>query len=152
MLLVKSDFLVKIERGDWINDIFEYGLCTRITSSDTSVPAHSLCPQPLKCQARRDKYVCSCGINQFRDIDDPTRCGMYIIYLLTKLQFSDIEQHDIPFHLLVYFIGKTTSSSNDHCPTQNARRNSTTGVCQCAPGYQVTNQNRQCGSYSSSFF
>ena len=30
-----------------------------------AVEEGGLCPHPLKCQARRDKYVCSCGPNRY---------------------------------------------------------------------------------------
>ncbi|CAF3205424.1 unnamed protein product, partial [Rotaria sp. Silwood2] len=148
----------------WINDVYEYGLCTRVTSRNLSSPheqtclsvrashfngsghkplrpivvfrdvtrvqrpysytsfiqsrLNGLCPEPLKCEARTDKHVCSCGEDKFRDIDDPSQC--------------------------VYFIGKRTSSIIDKCPTKNAVRNSTTGICECLAGYRVTNNNRQC--------
>jgi hypothetical protein len=64
----------KIDR-QWINDVYEYGLCTRINSRDEATGEDSLCPEPLKCEAKIDKHVCSCGKDQFRDLDDPSQCG-----------------------------------------------------------------------------
>jgi hypothetical protein len=51
----------------WINDNFEYGVCTRIKSNGQSGTEPGLCPSPLTCQQRQDKYVCSCGLDQYLD-------------------------------------------------------------------------------------
>lgn len=45
---------------------------------------------------------------------------------------------------LVYFIGERANNTNDLCPTKNAEKGSD-GVCRCLPGYQVTNNRRECG-------
>jgi hypothetical protein len=68
-------FIEKIPR-DWIDNVYEYGLCTQINSRDEAISQNGLCPEPLKCEANNDKYVCSCGKDKFRDLDDPTQCGM----------------------------------------------------------------------------
>jgi hypothetical protein len=70
-------FLIFIEliKPVWINSVLEYGVCTRITSEDKAIDVPGTCPLSLKCEAREDKHVCSCGKNQFLDLDDPTKCG-----------------------------------------------------------------------------
>ncbi len=45
---------------------------------------------------------------------------------------------------LVYKIGTKTNSINDTCP-KYAERNSTSGICECLPGYKATVDNHQCG-------
>ncbi|CAF3487239.1 unnamed protein product [Rotaria sp. Silwood1] len=107
----------KIQRN-WQDDIYEYGLCTRINPQELAIGVNGLCPEPLICEERRDKHICSCGKDKFRDLDDPSQC--------------------------VYYIGKTTNSTNDKCPTKNAIRNTTNGICQCLTGYKAINNNRQC--------
>ncbi|UJR32135.1 hypothetical protein I4U23_019603 [Adineta vaga] len=106
----------KIQRT-WADDVLEYGSCTRITSNDQAFAENGLCPQPLTCRAREDKYVCSCGKDKFVDMDNSTQC--------------------------VYFIGKKTNSNDDQCP-KYALRNNITGICECPNGYKVVNDNRQC--------
>ena len=66
--------LEKIERT-WINSVYEYGLCTRINSLDAAFSENGLCPEPLRCEGRQDKYICTCGRGRFRDLDDPNQCG-----------------------------------------------------------------------------
>ena len=74
----------------------------------------------------------------------------YVVRVLSAALFAE-RRHgsSLSLSLLVYFIGKTTASPDDKCPTKNAERNSATGVCQCQRGYEPTDQNRQCGSFSS---
>jgi len=67
-------FIAKIQRN-WINNTYEYGVCTRINSKDEAIGENGTCPKPLECQARNDKHVCSCGQDKFRDLNDPTQCG-----------------------------------------------------------------------------
>ncbi|CAF0909261.1 unnamed protein product [Rotaria sordida] len=121
--ITKDQSCVKIQR-DWINDIYEYGLCTRITPQDKAIDVDGLCPKPLICEARKDKHICSCGKDKFRDLNDPSQC--------------------------VYYIGKTTNSTDDKCPTKKALRNITSGICECSAGYNAINNNRQCGIKLSS--
>ena len=68
-------FLIVKIQPNWINDVYEYGLCTRITSRDTAISVSGICPEPLRCEERKDKHVCSCGKDKFRDLDDPNQCG-----------------------------------------------------------------------------
>ena len=68
-------FQEKIPNTEWINMFFEYGVCTRVNSLDQTEPESGLCPDPLRCEGRQDKHICSCGRGQFRDINDPTQCG-----------------------------------------------------------------------------
>jgi hypothetical protein len=67
-------FVVKIQLN-WINDVYEYGLCTRIDSRDMATGENGLCPEPLICREREDKHDCSCGTDKFIDLDDQTQCG-----------------------------------------------------------------------------
>lgn len=59
----------------WVNNEFEYGVCTRINSNGRPLEEHDLCPQPLHCQPRRDKYICSCGLQRYLN-DNRTACRM----------------------------------------------------------------------------
>ncbi len=45
----------------------EYSLCTHIDSNGKPIRNDGLCPAPLKCEARQDKYVCSCGFDKYFD-------------------------------------------------------------------------------------
>ena len=72
-------FVVKLQRD--FTDAYEYGVCTRINSQDIATGDNGLCPEPLTCEARQDKHVCSCGRDKFRDLDDPTQCGKKIFLL-----------------------------------------------------------------------
>jgi len=58
----------------WINDNFEYGVCTRIDSNGVPVQESGLCPYPLTCQSRQDKYVCSCGLDRYLDEQSNACC------------------------------------------------------------------------------
>ena len=73
-----KEFLIlieKIEPKEYINKYLEYGLCTQIDSDDSATAQDGVCPAPLTCQARNDKYVCSCGMDKFRDLDNSSQCG-----------------------------------------------------------------------------
>ncbi|CAF0949210.1 unnamed protein product [Adineta ricciae] len=107
---------VKIE-PKWESSVLEYGSCTRINSRYRANREDGLCPQPLTCQDREDKYVCSCGKDKFLDSSNSEQC--------------------------VYLIGKKTNSVDDLCP-QHASRNNSTGTCECHSGYAVVADNRGC--------
>ena len=58
----------------WIDDHIEYGVCTHIDSNGKPIQNHDLCPEPLTCEARQDKHVCSCGIDKYLDEEKKACC------------------------------------------------------------------------------
>lgn len=58
--------------------MYEYGLCTQINSKGSGQPQVGICAEGLKCEAKNDKHVCTCGAKKFLDLQDTTRCGMMI--------------------------------------------------------------------------
>lgn len=60
----------------WENNVFEYGVCTRINSQGQAREERDICPWPLSCQPRQDKYVCSCGQDKYLDEANNT-CRKY---------------------------------------------------------------------------
>ncbi|CAF3827316.1 unnamed protein product [Rotaria sp. Silwood1] len=79
----------------WENDNFEYGVCTRITSNGSPIEEHGLCPSPLSCQPRQDKYVCSCGHNKYWDESNNT-CYYFLERDLTSLITSGCPPNSMP--------------------------------------------------------
>jgi hypothetical protein len=75
--------LAKIQLN-WINDVFEYGICTIVTSRDSTLPQNGLCPEPLKCEARDNKHVCTCGKDKFRDVNNASLCGRWPLRLIDR--------------------------------------------------------------------
>ncbi|CAF3513440.1 unnamed protein product [Rotaria socialis] len=102
----------------WINNMLEYGVCTRITSNDNAISVAGLCPEPLTCEARKDKHVCTCGRGKFLDLNDPSQC--------------------------VTYIGTATNSTATRCLIENSILNSTTTACECIAGYKAADENRKC--------
>ncbi len=64
-------------KPEWQNDNFEYGVCTRIKSNGDPVQENGLCPASLKCEARQDKYVCSCGRDKYLDEKTNSCCKYF---------------------------------------------------------------------------
>ncbi|UJR14617.1 hypothetical protein I4U23_001611 [Adineta vaga] len=77
---------------EWKGDNFEYGVCTRIDSQGSRQDESGLCPSPLTCQLRRDKSICSCGLNQFL-ADDNTKCYLFLERTLSNPVSSDCPPH-----------------------------------------------------------
>lgn len=132
------NFLGKIQ-PKWKDNMYEYGLCTQIDSRDGVIAQRGVCPEPLKCEVKVDKHICTCGKDKFIDLDNSTKCGKKKRCLLNFV-------HSFLFFsfLLVYYID-TVANADDECPTKNAERNPSSKVCQCLDGYKPTADNRQCG-------
>ncbi|CAF0941777.1 unnamed protein product [Adineta steineri] len=102
----------------WQNDAFEYGVCTRINSRGVPLGVDGLCPPPLTCQARQDKFVCACsGRSQYLD-----------------------ESNNTCYH----FVEKTlTNPDGSRCPPSSILNNT---QCQCSPNdlYKPSIDSRRC--------
>ncbi|CAF1080374.1 unnamed protein product [Rotaria sordida] len=101
----------------WENDNFEYGVCTRIDSNGQHIPENGLCPWPLTCQPRQDKYVCSCDHNKYLDENNNT---------------------------CYYFLERDLTNPNDkNCPPGATLDN---GQCRCLPigKYTVSSDKKRC--------
>ena len=72
---------------EWDDDNFEYGVCTGIDSHGNPQQESGLCPAPLSCQLRRDKYVCSCGRDQYLS-ENGTSCCKYLYFREKKKEFE----------------------------------------------------------------
>lgn len=74
-----NKFILEPIKPEWRDDDFEYGVCTRIKSDGDSVQENNLCPDPLECEQRHDKYVCSCGRNKYLDEKENRCCEFWWI-------------------------------------------------------------------------
>ena len=105
------------------------------------MPNGGLCPTSTFCEAKRDKHVCSCGSTRFLDLNNLTQCGMLLSLYITVEQNRWSE-----LIVSVYRIGDDASAPGAQCPTENAYRNSTNGICQCVRGYRPTSDRHRCGN------
>ena len=64
----------KIEPKEY-REFYEYGLCTHVDSYDSTIAQNAVCPELLTCEKRKDKHVCSCGIDKFLQLGTSSECG-----------------------------------------------------------------------------
>jgi hypothetical protein len=73
---LRNQVILEPIKPEWKDDHFEYGVCTHIDSNGKPTQDDGLCPTPLKCEARQDKYVCSCGRDRYLD-EETNFCRKY---------------------------------------------------------------------------
>jgi hypothetical protein len=74
---LRKQFTSERIKPKWNGDHIEYGVCTHIDSKGKPVQNYGLCPEKLKCDARQDKHVCSCGVDKYFD-EETTLCCEYL--------------------------------------------------------------------------
>ncbi|CAF1046954.1 unnamed protein product, partial [Adineta ricciae] len=114
---VAKDKPCQLIAPQWDDDNFEYGVCTRIDSRGNPQEESGLCPAPLSCQQRRDKYVCSCGRDQYLS-ENGTSC----------------------FHFLERNL---VSPDSTRCPS-NSNMNGSQCVCSPSDLYKTSDDKRRC--------